>query len=214
MNDTDDDEAVSDIFPYYLLVETHGSNETHDQEKMESFLESLLSSGVVADGVLAQDESQRQEFWNLRESLNPTFTKLGYGYKYDVSVPVSEWQDFCSELKQHLLESLPSDVTWEQGNWGHILDGNLHWNLATLGRDSLDPRVLEQVQTPLFDQVLGRKGSISAEHGLGQSKNCFLPRIHSEGTLEAMRELKKLYDPNGILNPGKVLPPPRTVDIS
>ena len=196
-----------DAYPYYLLVETHGSNIEHDQDKMQSFLATLLEDGHVADGVLAQDESQRQQIWTLRESANPAFTALGYGYKYDISVPVAEWDDFCTDLRHHLTRTLPPDVTWTQGNWGHILDGNIHWNLATTGRHTLDPRVLEQVEQPLMDRVLERKGSISAEHGLGQSKNKFLPLVHSEATLQTMRELKQLWDPHGILNPGKVLPP-------
>ena len=198
--------GTGEIFPYYLLVETHGSNAAYDEEKMEQFLDTLMQDGQVADGVLAQDETQRQDFWTLRESANPTFGAQGYGYKYDISVPVAQWQVFVDDLKGHLHRNLPSDVAWVQGNWGHILDGNMHWNLATPGRDTLDPRVLEQVQNPLFERVLARRGSISAEHGLGQSKNSFLPLIHDAATLRAMRELKQLWDPNGILNPGKVLP--------
>ena len=196
-----------DVFPYYLLVETHGSNEAHDTEKMQQFVETLLEEGVVENGVMAADESQRQSFWALREAANPTFGSLGYGYKYDVSVPVGQWDDFCNVVRKHLQQHLPPDVTWIQGNWGHIMDGNLHWNLVTPGRSTLDPRVLEQIEPFLLQQVLERKGSISAEHGLGQAKNKYLPMVHSEVTLQTMQELKALWDPNGIMNPGKVLPP-------
>jgi len=207
--DTNNDSTTDgDAYPFYLLVETHGSNIEHDQEKMQNILSTLLEDGHVIDGVLAQDESQRQQIWTIRESANPSFTALGYGYKYDVSVPVTEWDDFCSDLRQHLIRNLPPDVTWVQGNWGHILDGNIHWNLATPGCQTLDPRVLQQIEQPLIQRVLERKGSISAEHGLGQSKNKFLTLVHSEATLQTMRELKQMWDPNGILNPGKVLPPP------
>ena len=201
-NDNDDG-----IFPYYLLVETHGCHAAHDVEKMEQFVATLLDEGHVVDGVMAQDESQRKAFWTLRESANPTFGALGYGYKYDVSVPVSQWEEFCRDIQEHLESELPSDVTWIQGNWGHIMDGNLHWNLVTPGNPSLDMRVLKQIEPFLFEQVLARKGSISAEHGLGQSKNKYLPMVHDEAALQTMRELKNLWDPHGILNPGKVLPP-------
>ena len=205
-NEANDKE--SNVYPYYLLVETHGCVESHNVEKMEGFLETLMTDEFVVDGVPAQDETQRQHFWSLREAANPTFGKVGYGYKYDISVPVSDWESFCTDLRSHLADNLPSDVKWVQGNWGHIMDGNLHWNLATPGMDMVDPRVLEQVEDPLFDRVLSRHGSISAEHGLGQSKNRFLDRVHNQAALHTMRELKNLWDPKGILNPGKVLPPP------
>lgn len=199
--------AANTIFPYYLLVETHGSNATHDAEKMQGFLESCLSDGHVVDGALAQDESQRLAFWELRESANPTFGSLGYGYKYDVTVPVTLWDDFCTALRQHLQDQLPSDITWIQGNWGHIMDGNMHWNLVTPGCSTLDTRVLNQIEPFLLEQVLARKGSISAEHGLGQAKNKYLPMVCSEATLQTMHQLKAMFDPHAILNPGKVLPP-------
>eukprot|EP00977_Amphora_coffeiformis_P004802 scaffold1033_cov171-Amphora_coffeaeformis.AAC.19 len=200
-------EDDGDAHPYYLLVETHGSNIEHDQAKMENFITAALQEGLIINGFTAPNESARQQMWTIRESANPSFTAIAYGYKYDVSVPVVEWDDFITDLRQHLTQTLPSDTMWVQGNWGHILDGNIHWNLAIPGRHTLDPRVLEQVEQPLIQRVLERKGSISAEHGLGQSKNKFLPLVHSEATLQTMRELKQMWDPNGILNPGKVLPP-------
>jgi FAD/FMN-containing dehydrogenase len=198
--------SEGDTFSYYLLVETHGSNHVHDQEKMESFLATAMENGTVVDGVLAQDEAQRQQFWRLREAANPAFGALGYGYKYDISVPVSDWNTFCKDMQQHLDNRLPQDVVWVQGNWGHILDGNMHWNLVTPGQAHVDQRILDAVEIPLFERVLACSGSISAEHGLGQSKNQYLPLLHSEATLHAMQELKNLWDPHGILNPGKVLP--------
>lgn len=195
-----------DVYPFYLLVETHGSSAEHDQEKMETFLTNMLEDQHVVDGALAQDETQRAYFWTLRESTNPSFGSLGYGYKYDVSVPVAQWVDFVEETRQHLKQGLPSELSWLQVNWGHILDGNIHWNLTTPDCYTLDERIKEHLEPFLFDAVLKRGGSISAEHGLGQAKNKVLTKVHDDATLRTMRELKHLWDPTGILNPGKVLP--------
>jgi len=83
----------------------------------------------------------------------------------------------------------------------------LHFNVTTVGRFEVDDKVLNTLEPFLFESIHQRQGSISAEHGLGQCKNRYLPMIHDQGTLDAMRSLKSVFDPNGILNPGKLLPP-------
>jgi FAD/FMN-containing dehydrogenase len=93
-----------------------------------------------------------------------------------------------------------------QANWGHILDGNLHFNVAIPGKFEKDDAVLQRLEPALFEAVIRRGGSISAEHGLGQSKNQYLDKIHDPAKLETMRSIKQLFDPHGILNPHKYLP--------
>ncbi|GKY91043.1 hypothetical protein MPSEU_000077100 [Mayamaea pseudoterrestris] len=192
---------IHDEYRYFLLIETHGSNEHHDLEKMEGFLDKLLSNAAVADGVLAQDLTQMQSFWKLRESANPVMAGAGYTYKYDVSLPIECFEEFAEHMKQHLTACLVV-----HGDWGHILDGNLHFNVCTPGVTTVDEQVLARLEPYLFEQVMLRNGSISAEHGLGQSKNKYLTMVHDEATLVTMRQVKRLFDPNCILNPGKYLP--------
>lgn len=96
------------LYPHYLLVESHGSVESHDQEKMSLFLECVLEGGTVSDGTVAQDGRQRDAFWSLRESCNPSIAQKGYTYKYDLSLPVDEFADFIDEMRQH-LSSLSSN---------------------------------------------------------------------------------------------------------
>lgn len=191
--------------PFYILIETHGSDADHDQAKMDNFLETAMSRGQVSDGVVAQDLQQLQEFWKIRESSNPTVASLGYTYKYDVSLPIVDFVDWIKEMKQDRLDPLGSDVVLN-ANWGHVLDGNLHYNVTTRGEFEPQPRVIGRLEPYLFESVLRRGGSISAEHGLGQSKNQLLSMVHSADTLLLMKSTKDLFDPKGILNPGKFLP--------
>jgi FAD/FMN-containing dehydrogenase len=137
----------------------------------------------------------------LRESANPAMSSSGYTYKYDVSLPIRDFEDFISDMKRHLRS-----LSLLHGNWGHILDGNLHFNVCRPSVFEPDPLVLSQLEPYLFEQVIGRGGSISAEHGLGQSKNEYLGMVHAPATLDLMRDIKQLLDPNTILNPGKYFP--------
>jgi D-2-hydroxyglutarate dehydrogenase len=201
-----DSNSSSGVYPYYLLVETHGSSAKHDEEKLEAFLTTVLEGGLVVDGVVAQDESQRAHFWKLRELANPTVGALGYSYKYDLTVPVAEWMDFCEETRRHVRQHLPDTVEWVDAVWGHIVDGNMHYNFVTPQNEDVDPRIEQVLEPFLFEAVLRRGGSVSAEHGVGQAKRQLLPMVHEEASLQTMRDLKDLFDPKGILNPHKVLP--------
>jgi D-2-hydroxyglutarate dehydrogenase len=189
-------------YPHYLLVETHGVSEEHDQAKMEGFLEAVTNNNTVANGVLAQDLQQSQHFWKLRESANPAAAATGYTYKYDVSLPGSNFSEFIDKMRDRLAPHAAVNT-----NWGHVLDGNLHFNVTDIGTHKVDEVILETLEPYIFEAVLRRGGSISAEHGLGQAKNRHMNRIHDPATLATMRALKGVFDPVGILNPGKVLPP-------
>ena len=193
------------LYPHYVLVETHGSNAEHDQAKLEAFLEKCMGDEYVVDGALAQDLRQLESFWNIRESCNPTVAAQGYGYKYDVSLPVGQFENFCQEMESRL------NGRAMQTNWGHVVDGNLHFNVTTKGNFHLDHDLLKLLEPYVFEAVLSRGGSISAEHGLGQAKNKYLSMVHDEPTIiQTMRDLKYTFDPVGILNPGKYLPVERS----
>ena len=195
---------ADDYFPYYILVETHGSNEKHDQEKMHAFLEESLEKEVVLDGVLSSSYKQVNGMWRIRESCNPTVASHGYTYKYDVSLPVEDFASFKEEMELQLKAN--SCVEVRITTWGHIMDGNLHFNVTTPGKFEVDPKVLETLEPHIFESVVARGGSISAEHGLGQSKNKYLDMVHDQSTLSLMRSIKQIMDPRGIMNPYKYLP--------
>eukprot|EP00535_Pseudo-nitzschia_heimii_P006278 CAMPEP_0197194202 /NCGR_PEP_ID=MMETSP1423-20130617/28812_1 /TAXON_ID=476441 /ORGANISM="Pseudo-nitzschia heimii, Strain UNC1101" /LENGTH=583 /DNA_ID=CAMNT_0042647589 /DNA_START=77 /DNA_END=1828 /DNA_ORIENTATION=+ len=195
---------------YTILVETHGSNYDHDMEKLESFLECIIEKSLVSDGVMARNLSEIEEFWNARELCNPASAATGFVYKYDVSLAASDFENFIRDT-QAQLEDLSRTSSLDESlicvNWGHIIDGNLHCNIISPGIFVRDTELSELIDETILGEVVKRNGSISAEHGLGQKKHIYLPRIKDSSSLEAMYGIKNLLDPNHIMNPGKYLPP-------
>lgn len=194
--------------PFYILVESHGSDEDHDQAKLERFLEYVMDHGIISDGVLAQSLAQIDEMWKLRESCNPACAASGYVYKYDVSLPIPEFPSFITSIREAVDHNIDDDTQLTVVNWGHVVDGNLHLNIIARDQFEIDPILSNQLEDLVLDQVIERGGSISAEHGLGQYKNKHMPRIKDGLTLNKMRAIKDLFDSNGILNPGKYFPAP------
>jgi len=189
---------------FCVLVETQGSNEEHDMAKLESFLEQATGAGHIVDGILAQDTRQVHEIWEIRESCNPIIKSKGYNYKYDISLPLSEYYSIVEEMRDR-LSFLQSDVVI--ANWGHVIDGNLHLNIITPGNFEVDNQIKNTIEPFVFEYVVAKNGSISAEHGLGQCKNNYLGKYaKSEAAVAVMRSLKDSFDPNGIMNPQKFLP--------
>lgn len=189
-------------YPYSVLLETLGSHQEHDMAKMEVFLETSMQDGWVVDGVLAQDLKQVNAMWDVRESCNPVILSKGNVFKYDISLPIPDFPDFIAEMKEHLREHPTAQIV----NWGHVIDGNLHFNVVTVGSRERNIELRDLIEPYIFESVIRRGGSISAEHGLGQSKNNYLPMAKSKIALELMQSMKSMFDPNNILNPGKYLP--------
>ncbi|KZT53628.1 hypothetical protein CALCODRAFT_439817 [Calocera cornea HHB12733] len=185
-----------------LLIETSGSVREHDEEKLTALLEELLDGPHVLTGSLAQDETQLGRMWDLREGIAEACGKAGKVYKYDVSVPIQEWQNVLSTLRQRAAERSEGLIERVVG-FGHIGDGNLHINVVCGRYD----KAIEQLLEPfMFELVESKGGSISAEHGLGVQKAKYILYSKSPLELELMRKVKAAFDPRGIMNPGKVLP--------
>lgn len=192
-----------DNYRFCVLVETQGSNIDHDTSKLEMFLEKSMESGSVIDGIVAQDLKQVHEMWEVRESCNPVIKSKGYNYKYDVSLPLSDYYKVAEEMRAR-LSVVPHALVV---NWGHVIDGNLHLNIITEGKFEVDEEVKGLIEPFVFETVVEKGGSISAEHGIGQCKNNYLGKYaKDEATVEVMRQLKSIFDPNCIMNPGKFLP--------
>lgn len=194
---------LSEIYPYCILIETHGSEEDHDREKIERFLANLMEDDIVLDGVLAQSLSQVEDFWKVRESCNPCVAEEGFVYKYDISLPVNDFPLFIEDIR----DKIPPEKALRTCNYGHVIDGNLHCNIVELGNFEVDLELSKVLEETVLESVIKRGGSISAEHGLGQYKHIHLPRIRDPATLSSMYATKQQFDPNGIMNPGKYLPP-------
>jgi len=195
-------------FPFYMLLETSGSGEAHDREKMEELLEAALEGGVVGDGTVAQDLAQAQEIWKLRELIPVAMEEEGRVHKFDVSLPLSAFYALVERTREALEEG--GVVMGEGGGvrvvgYGHLGDSNLHLNVS-VPREAPDPPEVSRVVSRVLPWVMEHKGSVSAEHGLGQLKKTYLLQTKSKEVVDVMRGMKKMLDPKGILNPGKFFP--------
>ncbi|HKX56217.1 MAG TPA: FAD-binding oxidoreductase [Xanthomonadales bacterium] len=189
--------------PLYVLSEFDCPSEAEENLALECF-EQGLEQGWLVDGVISQNEKQNAELWRYREGISEAITRYR-PYKNDLSVRVSRVPEFLSRMDELVAGLCPDfEVVW----YGHIGDGNLHMNLigpADLPRDQFEHRCHEiSEQTYALTEAMG--GSISAEHGLGLLKQAWLHRVRSPGEIAVMRGLKAVLDPNGIMNPGKLLP--------
>lgn len=188
-------------WPYYVVTEFDAADEGAQQAAMTAF-EHALEQGWVGDGVIAQSGSQAAALWRLREGITESLAPRR-PYKNDISVRVSRVPAFLAEIQGLLIEAYPDiEVVW----FGHIGDGNLHINV--LQPDALaDAAFIAQCErvTRLLAEVLQRHGgSISAEHGIGLVKRSYLSSTRGAAEIAMMQGIKRVLDPNGILNPGKL----------
>ena len=166
--------------------------------------ESSVDSGWVVDGVVGKSQQQNENLWRYREAISESITPYT-PYKNDVSVLVSRVPEFLEAVDRTVSERYPEfEIIW----FGHIGDGNLHLNiLKPEGWEVMDfKRQCENVSQEVLGIVAEFEGSISAEHGVGLLKKDQLHFSRSQEEIELMRELKKVFDPNGIMNPGKLIP--------
>lgn len=191
--------------PQYALVEL-SSNESdrHAQGLLESGVGAALDAGVALDAVLASSRQQALGLWRLREHIPLAQAAAGKNIKHDISLPVSRIPDFILRADAALAAAFPGcrPVTF-----GHLGDGNLHYNVAAPVGVEHDAFLAHQaaVNRIVHDLVDACGGSISAEHGIGVLKREELARYKSPVELGMMRAIKAALDPLGIMNPGKIL---------
>ncbi|KAK5797395.1 hypothetical protein VI817_003686 [Penicillium citrinum] len=194
---TGNKQPIEGEYPFYCLIETSGSNAEHDMAKLETFLENVMGEGIVADGVLAQDETQFQALWRWREGITESLSHLGGTYKYDVSIPLSELYQLVEDCKQRLTEKgfVGDDDSFPVRavvGYGHMGDSNLHLNVAVR---RYDKEVEKAIEPWVYEWIQKRQGSISAEHGLGIAKREYIGYSQNETMVKLMKQLKNLYDP-------------------
>ncbi|CAJ0564874.1 unnamed protein product, partial [Mesorhabditis spiculigera] len=184
--------------PFNLLIETSGSNEAHDREKVDSFLEHCLSQGLAMDGVQAQSHEEARLMWRLRESATIALTMDGQVFKHDVSLPLDHFYRLTEEVQKRV-----GDVAKRVVTYGHMGDGNSHLNLTSTKEKAEE---LYQVLYPfVYEWVVKHGGSISAEHGIGQLKRPYASFGKPPGERELVKALKAVFDPRSILNPYKFI---------
>jgi FAD/FMN-containing dehydrogenase len=192
--------------PFCVLLENSDhESEAHARGQFEHLLELAMEHGLVTDAVVAESLTQAHQLWHIRESIPMAQAEEGLNIKHDISIPVSRIPAFCEATDALLRTALPGV---RLVNFGHLGDGNLHYNVqAPEGGDA--PAFLREhearVNTIVFDSVRAFDGSISAEHGIGSLKVDKLPYYKSPVALSMMRAIKQALDPNGTMNPGRVL---------
>ncbi len=187
--------------PYYALLEFEQHSEAEMEQAMSLF-EHCVEQGWVLDGVVSQSVAQAQSLWRLREDISETISRWT-PYKNDIATTISRVPEFLAEVEAVVTEAYPDfEIVW----FGHIGDGNVHLNVLkpdALPMDEFKARCGE-VSRWVFEIVQRHGGSVSAEHGVGLLKKDYLHYSRSPLEIEIMRQIKRVFDPSGIMNPGKI----------
>ncbi|MFY7781644.1 MAG: FAD-binding oxidoreductase [Tagaea sp.] len=199
-------DPLAERHDWYALIEfASGDLGGALKTMVERLLERAMEDGLVLDAAIASSEQQRKALWKLRESMTEAQKPEGASIKHDVSVPVSSVPEFLAEATALCEAMVPGARVCA---FGHAGDGNIHFNISrpTDWRDA-DFQARRKEMNAAVHGIVGRmRGSISAEHGVGILKRDDLPRYKDPTAIELMRTLKAAFDPNNILNPGKVVP--------
>ncbi|WP_334133934.1 FAD-binding oxidoreductase [Tepidimonas sp.] len=197
---------LQDRAPYAVLLEVADvEGEVHARARLEATLAEAMEADVATDAVVATSLAQARALWHIRESIPLAQAQEGLNVKHDISLPVSRIPAFCAEAEAALQGAVPGA---RLVNFGHLGDGNLHFNVqCPAGADAAAflHRYEATVNTLVFDAVARHGGSISAEHGIGSLKAAILPRYQDSVALALMQRIKHALDPQGLLNPGRVL---------
>ena len=187
--------------PFYCLLEFEGSSEGVMNDAMALF-EDCVEKDWVLDGVMSQSLNQASLLWQLRERISESIS-VYTPYKNDISVTVAKVPDFVEEVDAIVQANYPDfEIVW----FGHIGDGNMHLNIlkpAELAKEEFFARC-NNVSKWVFEIVEKYNGSISAEHGVGRTKKAYLGYSRSAEEIALMKAVKAAFDPNGIMNPGKI----------
>lgn len=184
---------------FYVLFEQDTAGNAEERDRFEAFLGETLEYGIVSDALIAQSDRESRDFWSVREGhmldrLLPSLVNL------DVSMPIGHLGNFAAECETALLGRFPgAHVSF----YGHVADSNLHIAVSV---GHATEHELHEIDATVYELVRRHDGSISAEHGIGLLKRDFLDHSRSPAEIDAMRRIKSALDPNGILNPGKILP--------
>ena len=172
----------------------------------QKLLESAFEQGLVEDATIAANETQAEAFWALRDEIAPAERAIGPAMQHDISVPVARMADFVVETVPKVEEAFPGTTAV---GFGHLGDGNIHFHvLAPKGatRGEWERSDGKAISAFVHDEVTRWGGSISAEHGIGQMKRDELGRLGDPVHVATMRAVKQALDPQGLLNPGKLVP--------
>ncbi|MFN4186027.1 MAG: FAD-binding oxidoreductase [Hyphomonas sp.] len=190
--------------PWRVLIEVSQTDETYARSLLEGALAAAMEEGLVQDAAIAGSEAQAKSFWHIRETIPLSKRAYGAALNQDIAVPVSRIPVFIEACNAAVRGVLP---TADFVIFGHVGDGNLHYSVVE-ALDAAAPQLKTHegaITRVIYDTVMAHGGSISAEHGVGRLKRDELARLRPPAATEAMRAIKRALDPQGIMNPGRVV---------
>ena len=197
--------------PWHVLIEVDHADlsEPVPSDRLEGALAEAFERGIAIDAAIAANEAQAEAFWRIRESLSESEKAQGPALQYDISVPVAKMPAFMIEAAQAAERAFPGTTA---SSFGHLGDGNVHFHVRAPKGTSDGPGWIaaegQAINAFVHDAVVAAGGSISAEHGIGQMKRAELGRLASPARIGALRAIKAALDPQGLFNPGKLIPLP------
>ena len=190
---------LPDRYPYYVFIESLGSNQAKDLERLEDLVGEALEQNLIGDGVLAQSERELQSIWKIREDVSVLADQANFDQHFDISLPIP----VIGKEVDHAIDQLEQlDFVEKIFPFGHVADGNIHF---IIGKKDNSPEIIEAINAVIYANLEKNKGSVSAEHGIGLDKKDYLNTSRSSQEIALMRLLKKTLDPKGILNPGRII---------
>ena len=198
-------EPFDKSYPACIIVEEETDRGELERDNFLNRLSSILESGLISDAIVAEGETQAKSIWKLRDGVTEAISRSGLSHKFDVTVPPSEIPGFLDRMENLGVEFSGFRTIL----FGHLGDGNIHVNMVQkpdLSDDEFHAKgsILAKM---VYEHVAMLKGSISAEHGIGISKRSYLHHSRSADEISIMSDLKRLFDPDGIFNPGVIIPP-------
>jgi FAD/FMN-containing dehydrogenase len=182
--------------PLYVLLEAMGNDPEHDDATFETLLADLMEEGLLEDGVMAKSDRERADIWMIRDEVEPV---IEHSHNFDVSLRSADVGDYVRALEAAVTAAVPHT---EVVAFGHLGDNNVH---VCVQMEDKAPDRVHAVEKVVYATLKPYAGAISAEHGIGLEKRAWLPISRTSAEIELMRRLKHTLDPNGILNPGKVV---------
>jgi FAD/FMN-containing dehydrogenase len=189
---------ISQEYPYYVLIESLGSDRELDSRRFGAALESAMEQGLIADAAVSQSDSDCAAFWSLRDDVEQV-RRDGAPVVFDISLPISEMEGFANTLTDALPRMMGDHKLWI---FGHLGDGNLHIIVQVKPQDYVAAR--PKIEAVVYGALKPYRGAVSAEHGIGLEKKPWLPISRSETEIAVMRAIKSALDPKNTLNPGKI----------
>jgi FAD/FMN-containing dehydrogenase len=188
---------------WFVLIDVGLARGLDPAAALEALFGEALDAGLVSDGMIAQSEAQRHEFWEVREQIPEANRRIGSVSSHDISLPMGAIPEFIASAPDHIAKLGDFRINC----FGHLGDGNLHYNVFPMpGKSRVDhEHQRDEIKRVVHDLVHAMEGSVSAEHGIGRLKVDDLERYGDAAHLSAMRTIKAALDPEGIMNPGAVL---------